>query len=191
MPIYISMLRGINIGGHKRIKMDQLRKSFETLGFEQVQTYIQSGNVVFTAAKLSTSALSQKIEKQILSDFGFSVSVISRTLHEMGKAISNNPFLKTPGIDPEKLHVMFLSEAPEAAALKKLVDLTTAPDQCRPSEREIYFYLPNGVSQSVLMKSPADRILSVVTTTRNWRTVNQLLQMCEECRGGLRGGSHG
>lgn len=182
MPIYISMLRGINVGGHKRIKMDQLRKSFEVLGFEQVQTYIQSGNVVFKAAKFSTSVLSRRIEKQILSDFGFPVSVISRTADEMGTAISSNPFLKTRGIDLERLHVMFLSEAPATAAFKKLADLTVPPDQCRSSEREIYFYFPNGVSQSVLMKSPVDRILSVVTTTRNWRTVNQLLQMCEACR---------
>src|SRR5271156_4385700 len=116
MPIYISMLRGINVGGHKRIKMDQLRKSFEALGCEQVQTYIQSGNVVFKTGKLSTSALSQRIEKQILSDFGYSVSVISRTADELSKAISNNPFLKRRGIDPEKLHVMFLSEAPAPAA---------------------------------------------------------------------------
>jgi uncharacterized protein (DUF1697 family) len=182
MPIYISMLRGINVGGHKRIKMDDLRKSFEALGLEQVQTYIQSGNVVFETGKLSTSALSQRIEKQILRDFRFSASVISRTAYEMNNAISNNPFLKAREIDPQKLHVTFLSDVPASAALKKLTDLTAAPDQCRSLDREIYFYLPNGVSQSVLMKSPVDRILSVVTTTRNWRTVNQLLQMCEECR---------
>jgi uncharacterized protein (DUF1697 family) len=182
MPIYISMLRGINVGGHKRIKMDDLRKSFEALGFEQVQTYIQSGNVVFKTGKLSTSALSQRIEKQILRDFTFSASVISRTDDEVDKAISNNPFLSARGIDPQKLHVTFLSEAPAPAALKKLADLTVAPDQCRSLDREIYFYLPNGVSQSVLMKTPVDRILSVVTTTRNWKTVNQLLRMCEDCR---------
>jgi uncharacterized protein (DUF1697 family) len=182
MPIYISMLRGINVGGHKRIKMDDLRKSFEALGLEKVETYIQSGNVVFKAGKLSTPVLSQRIEKQILRDFGFSALVISRTADEMGKAISSNPFLRVREIDPQKLHVTFLSEAPRPAALKKLADLTAAPDQCRSLDREIYFYLPNGVFQSVLMKSPVDRILSVVTTTRNWKTVNQLLRMCEEGR---------
>ncbi len=182
MPIYVSMLRGINVGGHKRIKMDQLRRSFEDLGFEQVQTYIQSGNVVFKAGKLSTVKLCNKIEKQILSDFGFPVPVISRSIDEMTKTIEGNPFLSERGVDQEKLHVMFLSEAPAPAALKKLADLTAAPDQCRASGREIYFYLPNGVSQSVLMKSPVDRILSVVTTTRNWKTVNSLHQMCQDCR---------
>jgi uncharacterized protein (DUF1697 family) len=182
MPIYISMLRGINVGGHKRIKMDQLRASFEALGFESVKTYIQSGNVVFKAAKSSPSQLSKRIEERILKDFGFPVSVISRTADEMNKTIASNPFLKEDGIDPEKLHVMFLSEAPSPVALKKLADLTAAPDQSRWLDREIYFYLPNGISQSVLMKSPVDRILAVVTTTRNWRTVNSLHQMCQDCR---------
>jgi uncharacterized protein (DUF1697 family) len=182
MPVYISMLRGINVGGHKRIKMDKLRASFEALGFEQVKTYIQSGNVVFKTKKTSTSLLSGKIEEKILSDFGFPVSVISRSSDEMAGTIESNPFLKESGIDQEKLHVMFLSEAPAPAALKKLSDLTAAPNRCRSVDREIYFYLPNGVSGSVLMKSPVDRILAVVTTTRNWRTVNSLHQMCRDCR---------
>jgi len=181
MPIYISMLRGINVGGHKRIKMDQLRRSFEALGFEQVQTYIQSGNVVFKAGKRSTAAFSKKIEERIVRDFGFSVSVISRSSGEMAATIERNPFLKERGIDQGRLHVMFLSDAPAPAALKKLADLTATPDQCRPSDREIYFYLPNGASKSVLMKSPVDRILAVVTTTRNWKTVNSLHQMCQDC----------
>jgi uncharacterized protein (DUF1697 family) len=181
MPTYISMLRGINVGGHKRIKMDLLRASFEALEFERVKTYIQSGNVVFKAGKLSPVGLSKRIEERILKDFGFPASVISRTADELGKTIANNPFLQERGIDPEKLHVMFLSQAPAADALKKLADLTKAPDQFRYSEREIYFYLPNGMSQSVLMKSPVNRILSVVTTTRNWKTVNSLHQMCRDC----------
>ena len=182
MPIYISMLRGINVGGHKRVKMDKLRASLVALGFEQVKTYIQSGNVVFKSGKLSTFKLSKRIEERILRDFGFPVSVISRSSDEMARTIERNPFLNQRGIDHEKLHVMFLSDAPAPAALKKLADLTAAPDQCRSFDREIYFYLPNGASQSVLMKSPVDRILAVVTTTRNWRTVNSLHQMCEDCR---------
>jgi uncharacterized protein (DUF1697 family) len=183
------MLRGINIGPHKRIKMDFLRKSFEALGFEQIRTYIQSGNVVFKTKKTPTSVLSKKIEEKIVSDFGFSVSVISRSSEEMAKAIERNPFLNDRGfvnekIDPEKLHVMFLSEVPVPGALKKLSELIEAPDQCRSIDREFYFYLPNGVSGSILMKKPADRILAVVTTMRNWKTVNSLHQMCndKDCR---------
>ncbi|MGA8272961.1 MAG: DUF1697 domain-containing protein, partial [Candidatus Sulfotelmatobacter sp.] len=180
MPIYISMLRGINVGGHKRIKMDQLRKCLGALGLTNVTTYIQSGNVVFKTTKTSPAALSKKIETKIASVFGFPVSVITRTSGEMENIIKSNPFLKTPGIPPEKLHVTFLSGAPAAAALKKLEALMLAPDQSHCLGQELYFYLPNGVSGSVLMKNPVDRILAVVTTTRNWRTVNTLHQMCTE-----------
>jgi len=182
MPIYISMLRGINVGGNKLIKMDQLRKSIEALGFEQVKTYIQSGNVVFKTGKLSPAALSKRIEERILSDFGHSASVISRTVDEMSKTIANNPLLKQPGIDLEKLHVAFLSAAPEAPALKKLSELTLAPDQSRCLGKEVYLYFPNGFSNSSLWKHPLDRVLSVTATTRNWKTVNTLHQMCLECR---------
>lgn len=182
MPVYIAMLRGINVGGNKRVKMDQLRGSFEDLGMEQVKTYIQSGNVVFKGAKSSPEALSKKIEKKILSEFGFPVAVICRTAEEIVGTIEGNPFLNERGIDAEKLHVAFLAEPAAPAALKKLADLTIAPDQSRGAGREVYFYFPNGVSQSSLWKHPLDRVLGVVTTMRNWRTVNTLHQMCVDCR---------
>jgi uncharacterized protein (DUF1697 family) len=182
MPIYAAMLRGINVGGNKTIKMDKLRSSLEALGLEQVKTYIQSGNVVFKTAKTSSSALSRKLEDRILRDFGFSVSVISRTADEIENTIANNPFINLPGIDPEKLHVAFLSEAPAPPALKKLAELTLAPDQSRSRGKEVYFYFPNGVSGSSLWKHPLDRVLCVVVTMRNWKTVNVLHQMCRDCR---------
>jgi uncharacterized protein (DUF1697 family) len=183
MPIYISLLRGINVGAHKRIKMDQLRASFEKLGLEQVKTYIQSGNVIFKTTKAPPARLSKQIEDRLLSDFGFPVSVVSRTADEMAKAIDGNPFVKKHGIDLQTLHVMFLSDAPGAPALQKLAALTAAPDQSCCLSKEIYLYLPNGTAESSLMKNQLDRILSVVTTTRNWRTVNALHKMCQECRG--------
>ena len=181
MPVYVAMLRGINVGGHKRIKMDQLRKSFEALGCKQVKTFIQSGNVVFDASKLSLASISKKIEGRILRDFGFSVSVITRTQDEMDKAVHSNPFLKQSGIDQSKLHVTFLSEVPAPPALKKFEALIAAPDQSCCVGKEIYFYLPNGVSQSSWAKTPWERTLSVVTTTRNWKTVNSVYQMCLSC----------
>jgi uncharacterized protein (DUF1697 family) len=181
MPVYVAMIRGINVGGNKLIKMDQLRKSLEAKGFEQVKTYIQSGNVVFKAAKLSSTAVARKIEAVIVKDFGFSASVISRTRDEMSTVIANNPFLKMPGIDPAKLHVAFLSDTPAPASLKKLAELTRLPDQASCVGKEVYLYLPNGVSQSSLWKTPLDRVLSVVTTMRNWKTVNTLHRMGVDC----------
>ena len=182
MPIYVAMLRGINIGPHKRVKMDDLRKSFEGLGFDQVKTYIQSGNVVFKAGKGSSAALGNKIEDRIVSDFGFSASVIVRTSAELGEIVAANPFLKQRGIDLEKLHVTFLSEIPAAPALKRLAEFTVAPDQSRCVGRDIFLHLPNGFSGSSLWKVPWEKALAVVTTTRNWRTVNAIHQMCLDCK---------
>ena len=181
MPIYVAMLRGINVGGNKIIKMDKLRSSLEALGLEQVKTYIQSGNAVFRTGKISPVALAKKIEGRIVEDFGFSASVISRTADEIEDTIANNPFLTQAGIDPEKLHVAFLAEAPAPSALKKLADLTLKPDESRCRGKELYFYFPNGVSGSSLWKHPLDRVLSVEATMRNWRTVNTLHQMCQDC----------
>jgi uncharacterized protein (DUF1697 family) len=181
MPIYISMFRGINVGGNKRIRMDDLRKSFEGLGFEQVKTYIQSGNVVFKAGKASSTALGKKIEARIVSDFGFSASVIVRTDAELAQTIAANPFLTQRGIDLERLHVVFLSDIPAIPALKRLAEFTVAPDQSRCVGKEIFLYLPNGFSASSLWKVPWEKALAVVTTTRNWKTVNALHQMCRDC----------
>jgi len=186
MAIYVAMLRGINVGGHKKIKMDRLRESFEALGFDAVKTYIQSGNVVFKAGKVSPATLSKKIEERIVKDFGFSVLVISRTMDEFAQAVAGNPFLKKAGIDSvididkEKLHLMFLPAAPSAPDLKQLQSLTAEPDQSRCLGKEIYLYLPNGMAHSSLANNPVERKLLHTATTRNWRTVTTLHQMCLE-----------
>lgn len=180
MPSYIAMLRGINIGPHKRMKMDRLRESFEGLGFVAVKTYIHSGNVVFKTGKASAASLCKKIEAKLADDFGFAVSVILRTAEEMEKIIHDNPLLKEKGVDPSKLHVAFLSEAPAAAALKKLAGLTLPPDLAGGAGNELYLYFPNGVSGSSLWKHPLDRVLAVMTTMRNWNTVNQLYALAKE-----------
>jgi uncharacterized protein (DUF1697 family) len=180
MPIYIAMLRGINIGPHKRMKMDKLRACCEGLGFADVKTYIQSGNVIFKTPKLSPAALATKLGECIVKDFGFSAEVISRSREEMKAIIDHNPFMKERGIDLSKLHVLFLSGSASVAALKKLRELTLAPDRTHTSGKEIYFYFPNGVSGSSLWKHPLDRVLSLPVTMRNWKTVTALYQMAME-----------
>lgn len=180
MPVYIAMLRGINIGPHKRMKMEKLRASCEKLGFARVKTYIQSGNVIFQAPKLSPAALSKKLGECIVTDFGFASEVILRSRDEMKKIIDDNPFAREPGIDSSKLHVVFLSQAPSPAGLEKLQELTLAPDRVHASGKEIYFYFPNGVSGSSLWKHPLDRVTGVAGTMRNWKTVTTLYQMAME-----------
>ena len=175
------MLRGINVGPHKRMKMEKLRSSCEALGFVKVKSYIQSGNLVFQAPKLSSAAAAKKVEAQIVKDFGFSADVISRTAEEMKKVVEGNPLLREPGIDRSKFHVVFLAEAPSPEAIKKVEVLTLSPDKVRHSGKEIYFYFPNGVSGSSIWKHNLDRVMSVSGTMRNWNTVNTLYKMAVEC----------
>jgi uncharacterized protein (DUF1697 family) len=182
VAIYIALLRGINVGGNKLIKMEKLRQSFEALRFEQVKTFIQSGNVIFKTPNTSTAILSKRIADRLLSDFGFPVSVMTRTAAELSATVAGNPFLKEPAVDPAKLYVMFLSDKPTADAVQRIATLTIAPDRFQCVGREIYLHLPNGAGESKFMKSPLDRMLSAVTTTRNWKTVNAIHQMCQDCR---------
>jgi uncharacterized protein (DUF1697 family) len=181
MRTYISMLRGINVSGHNMMKMSDLQKAFEGLGFEQVKTYIQSGNVVFQAPKISPEEISKKMEDKINRDFGFLVPVISRTPEEFDGTIRNNPFLREKGVDSAKLHVTFLSEAPADACLKKLAALPAHPDQFRSVGREIYLYCPEGYGRTKLSNNAIEKVLTIRATTRNWRTVNKLYEMALLC----------
>jgi uncharacterized protein (DUF1697 family) len=174
---YIALLRGINVAGHKPVKMDQLRRAFEALGLEDVKTYVQSGNVVFNAPTQTSENLSRKIEEKIRRDFGIAVPVTVKTSVEVAGVIRNNPFLQEKGIDHSKLHVTFLSQAPQKAALKMLDAIAKTPDQFRCSGKEIYLYCPNGYGITKLSNNALEKALSVRATTRNWKTVTQLYEM--------------
>src|SRR5712664_4802120 len=138
------MLRGINVSGQKIVKMESLRASFEALGFSRVQTYVQSGNVIFETSKGLANNLSRKIREKISSDYGFSVPLILRTSGEMEKIVSDNPFLEERGIDRSRLHVSFLSTLPAEAGLRKLNALDALPDRFSVKGREVYLHCPNG-----------------------------------------------
>jgi uncharacterized protein (DUF1697 family) len=180
MPTYISLIRGINVGGHKTVKMDELRKIVETLGFDRVRTYVQSGNLVFQAPKQSTASVSKKIEAVILRKFGHEVSVITKTPEELQAAIERNPFLKNKAIAAERLYVTFLSSCPEPVNVKKLDAISSGDDEYRWQDDVLYFHLPNGAGKSKLVTAPFEKWCSVRATTRNWRTVNNLHQMATE-----------
>jgi len=180
MPTYISMLRGINVGGHNKVPMDQLRAMFEQLGFKQVRTYIQSGNVVFQGQKAVPSDLSTQIEKEIVAEFGFPASVITRTPDELGKAIAANPFPKESKAEPAKVHIAFLSLLPQAEAVKKLEALATKSERLHCCDKEIYLYYRDGMGRAKLTGNVLERVLSVPATARNWNTVNQLYRMAVE-----------
>lgn len=180
MPVYVAMLRGINVSGQKIIKMEELRGSFETLGFTRVRTYVQSGNVIFEAPKTAPDHLSENIKERILRDFSFPVPLVLRTSDEMRRIVDDNPFLKERGIDRSKLHVTFLSELPAKADLGKMDGLNGDPDRVRIKRREVCLHCPNGYGRTKLSNAVFERLLSVDATTRNWKTVNTLAEMSSE-----------
>jgi uncharacterized protein (DUF1697 family) len=177
MAIYISILRGINVSGQKKILMADLKVLFEKQGFKNISTYIQSGNVIFEAGKKTPHQLEQSISKAIEKQYGFEVPVIVRTIDALQKVITINPFLKTKGINTEKLHVTFLSEMPAASELKVLQTFDYSPDQFKVIDQEVFLYCPESYGETKLSNKFFENKLKVNATTRNWKTVNTLVEL--------------
>jgi uncharacterized protein (DUF1697 family) len=173
------MLRGINVSGHKLIKMERLRASFEALGFSDVRTYVQSGNVVFETSKTAAADVAKMIEKKILDEFGFAVPVLLRTPVELGGILERNPLSKQTALEEVGLHVTFLSQPAPPAAEELLKPLMAASEQLFVSRREIYLYCPNGYGNTKVSNAAIEKKLAVQATTRNWRTVNTLFELAQ------------
>lgn len=177
MPVYISMLRGVNVGGHNKIKMEELRSLYESLGLSSVRTHIQSGNIVFKARERSEDQLTKRICAGIEKRFGFLPATVLRTVPELRKVIAKNPFADRKGIDPSKLLVTFLLSAPQPAERQKLLALKIEPEELLLDGRELFVYFPNGIARPKFSWSSVEKILRVSGTARNWNTVQKLLQM--------------
>ncbi len=179
MPVIISMLRGVNVGAHNRIKMEALRKLYESLGLRDPQTYVQSGNVVFRTDKRDLVALAKRIEDAIERGFGFRSSVILRTSSELRDVIARNPFAKRSGIEPTKLLVNFLASDPGAEVRDKVLSLKIEPEELRMEGRELYIYFPNGMARPKMSWAVLEKTLNIPGTGRNWNSVTKLLEMAE------------
>jgi uncharacterized protein (DUF1697 family) len=157
--------------------MDQLRDAFAALGFDDVNTHVQSGNVVFKAPSQACENLAKRIQEKVFRQFGISVSVLVKTPQEPNAVMKNNLFLKETGIDTSHLHLTFRSRPPERNELKMLDAIAATPDQFRYSGEAICLYCPNGYGETKLSKNALEKMLEVAATTRNWKTVNQLYEM--------------
>lgn len=177
MKSYISILRGINVSGQKLIKMDALRKTYENLGIRDVKTYVQSGNVVFNVSETEPDKLEQLIYNQVVKDFGFEVPVIVLTAEKLKQVVDNNPFVNDPDKDPAFMHVTFLSSTP--GNYDKIVIESKKHDgeEISFSDDAVYLYCPNGYGRTKLNNNFLETRLKVTATTRNWKTVNELLKM--------------
>ena len=173
---FISLLRGINVGGNKKICMSALAKAYDELGFKDIRTYIQSGNVIFKSNMENVSELAGIIEEKIKNTFGFEVRVIVRTKEEFWQIIENNPFKND---DLSKLNVAFLSDTPQAGSAAGIDKVKDASEKYFINGKEIYIYYHNGVARSKISNGFFEKNLKVIATTRNWNTVNKLYELAK------------
>lgn len=176
MKKFIALLRGINVSGQKQIKMSELKTLFEKSGFQNVETYIQSGNVIFSSKETSTEKLSLKISSAIKKQFGFDVQVIVVTPQEIEDALKKNPFIKKKK-DTDKLYIIFLSETPSKASINELNTTNYLPEEFVIDGRCVYLFVPNGYGKAKLNNNFFENKLKVFGTTRNLKTLNALLEL--------------
>ncbi len=173
MPRYVALLRSVNVAGHGRIAMDELRAAFDALGYTDVSTYIQTGNVLFTASSKSEPTLANAIEQRLAEDFGDAPAVLLRSVPELVRVGRSSPYAKA-GADPGRHHVTFLATAPSAAALDALTLPPSGRDELVVKGKEVYVHTPDGYAHTKYTGTFLERRLGVVSTTRNWNTVTKL-----------------
>jgi uncharacterized protein (DUF1697 family) len=175
---WVALLRGINLGRHKRIAMADLRQLLEALGYADVRTLLQSGNAVFTADPPGGAAeLEQQIRDRIQADLGMDVQVLVRSAEELAAVADANPFV-AQGVEPKELHLAFLSAPPRAELQTGIDGESYAPDELAFGDRAIYLRRPNGIQGTKL--PDFQRLLGVEVTERNWNTVTKLRTLAAE-----------
>lgn len=179
MPAAISLLRGVNVGGHHKIKMEELRELCESLGLRHAQTYVQSGNVVFRTDARDFTLLSKRIADAIEERFAFRPGVILRTAADLRAVIAANPFASRRDLDPSRLLVQFLAGEPPADVRERILKIESEPEELRMGGRELYIYYPSGMARPKVAWTFIERILQTPCTGRNWNTVRKLLEMVE------------
>ncbi len=178
MPTYVALLRGVNVGGKNKLPMKDLVEMFVDAGCSNVRTYIQSGNVLFSAAPRLVAQVPATISAEIAKRFGFKTPIVLRTAEQLREVIRSNPFLKARAAE-ETLHVMFLGGTPKPSEIDRLDPARSAPDKFVVLGQEIYLHLPNGMGRTKLLNSYFDAKLATTSTARNWRTVLKLLELSE------------
>ena len=179
MPAFICLLRGVNVGGNKMLKMDALKKLCGSLGLKDAATYLQSGNVVFRSDVTVRAVLVRRLEEGIRKACALDVRVILRTTAEMKKVIAANP-LDASERNPKGLLVAFLNGEIGKGAKELLSSLKAPSEELALGSRELYLYFTEGIAGSKLSNALTEKKVGVTVTARNWNTVNALLQMGEE-----------
>ncbi|MFN8414730.1 MAG: DUF1697 domain-containing protein [Cytophagaceae bacterium] len=180
MATYISILRGINVSGKNIIKMETLRNMYESLGFKNCVTYIQSGNVVFESKKTTPEKLVSAISSAIEKEFGFEVPVLVLTVETLQEIINQNPFVKDKKKDVKFFHVTFLAELSGVKEYDSILDKGQAGEEIAITSKAVYLYCPKGYGNTKWTNTFLESKLKVKATTRNWKTTLELLKMAGE-----------
>jgi uncharacterized protein (DUF1697 family) len=176
---YVALMRGINVGGKNMLPMKDLVAMFVAEGCTAVSTYIQSGNVVFSATPKILKGLGGKITGRIAKKFGYQIPVVVRSADELARAIRGNPFLKN-GADEKMVHLAFLADVPSVEATVGLDPNRSPGDSFHVQDRDIYLHLPNGVARTKLTNAYFDSKLKTISTMRNWATVLKILALMQD-----------
>ena len=177
--IYVALLRGINVGGKNRLPMRALVEALSAAGFRRVQSYIQSGNLVFEAGADQEAALPARLSELIATRFGLEVPVVVFAAPALRALVSRNPYLSGELRDPSRLLVAFLAEQPSPEALARLDPARSPPDRFTAHGRAIFLECPEGFGRSKLTTAYFDSKLQTQSTIRNWKTTLRLLELCE------------
>jgi uncharacterized protein (DUF1697 family) len=179
MNKYVTLLRGINVGGHRKILMTNLKVLFEKLGALNVITYIQSGNVIFEHNNSTANELSLTIAKAIKNKFNFEVPIITFPVEKFKKIVNENPFVNDSSV--ENLHVTFLSSSLTTKEIEAVTEQTTATnkgqDECEITERAVFIKCEEKYHQSILSNQYFEKKLSVFASTRNWKTILKIIDL--------------
>ncbi len=177
MTTFIALLRGINVSGQKKIKMADLRACLQQHGFSEVRTYIQSGNILFTAEDADPAELAAQIHAAIEQQFGFDVPVQVLSAARVRQVVDANPFPDTPAEEYNRLLVCFLAQQPTQERAAAVAGYQDARDAFHLDGQAIYIYAPEGYGTSKLTNNFFEAKLKVQATTRNWKTLLKLLEM--------------
>lgn len=170
---YVAFLRGVNVGGKRKLPMADLVEFFDGAGCRNVRSYIQSGNVVFEGTARIASRVGQAVRQAIEERFAFDVPIVVRSAEELDAVVRKNPFVER-GEPEDSLHVVFLADTPGPEGVRGLDPKRSPPDAFVVRGRDIYLCLPNGVAKSKLTNAYFDSKLKTISTGRNWRTVTKL-----------------
>ncbi|GHC32954.1 DUF1697 domain-containing protein [Streptomyces cinnamoneus] len=176
MTTYVALLRGINVGGKKRVPMQALRGMLTDMGGEAVRTHLNSGNAVFTHPEADEATLAATLEGAIERELGFSVTCLVREAGEMRRVVDANPFAGR-AVDPSRFLVIFLAGPADPATVADLAPAAYAPEEFALGEREVYLHCAEGIRDSKLAKVLTERRLGTAATARNWNTVTKLADM--------------